>query len=156
MNTDTDRMRQAVGVIVRKEYMQPSPDGDLMKIDSILMLRRSANETSMHGLWELPGGKVEGNESIWSTATNELQEETGLNSKIYTMVDFTHETYNKEYYFAVANHNGGLHDVTLSDEHDAYAWMTVQEILERPRDKISHHLIELIRHFEQMKFVLMV
>jgi len=55
-----------------------------------------------------------------------------------------------------ANHDGDLHDVTLSDEHDAYAWMTVQEILERPRDKISHHLIELIRHFEQMKFILMV
>ena len=66
MNTQTKR--EAVGVIVRKQYWQPSPDDDLMKIDSILMLRRSANETSMHGLWELPGGKVEGNESIWSTA----------------------------------------------------------------------------------------
>jgi len=154
MNTQTKR--EAVGVIVRKEYWQPSTDGDLMKIDSILMLRRSASETSMQGLWELPGGKVEGNETIWSTAANELQEETGLNSRIYHLSEFTHETDDKKYYFAVTNHDGDLHDVTLSDEHDAYAWMTVQEILERPRDKISHHLIELIRHFEQMKFILMV
>ena len=153
MNTQTKR--EAVGVIVRKEYWQPSPDGDLIKLDSILMLRRSANETSMYGLWELPGGKIEGNETIWSTAANELHEETGLDSKIYSLVDFTHETDNKKYHFAVADHDGDLHDVTLSDEHDAYAWLTVQEILERPRDKISHHLIELIRHFEQMKFVLM-
>lgn len=154
MNTQTKR--EAVGVIVRKRHWQPSPDGDLIKLDSMLMLRRSANETSMHGLWELPGGKIEGNETIWSTAANELQEETGLNSRIYTLADFTHETHNKKYHFAVANHEGDLHDVTLSDEHDAYAWMTVQEILERPRDKISHHLIELIRHFEQIKFILMV
>ena len=154
MNTQTKR--KAVGVIVRKHLWQPSPDSDLMRMDSILMLRRSANETSMHGLWELPGGKVEGDESIWSTADNELREETGLTAKIYTLVDFTHETDDKKYYFAVANHDGDLHDVTLSDEHDSYAWMTVQEILDRPRDKISHHLIELIRHFEQMRFVLMV
>lgn len=149
--------REAVGVIVRKEYWQPSPDGNLMKIDSILMLRRSSNETSMHGLWELPGGKVEGGESIFSTANNELHEETGLtDTQIYHLMEFAHETHDKKYYFAVGNHDGDLHDVTLSDEHDAYAWMTVKEIMERPRDKISHHLIELIRYVEQMKFVLMV
>ena len=154
MNTQTKR--EAVGVIVRKEYWQPSPEGDLIKLDSILMLRRSANETSMHGLWELPGGKIEDNKSIWSTAADELHEETGLNSKIYTSLGFIHETDNKKYHFVVANHDGDLHDVTLSDEHDAYAWMTVKEILEQPHDKISHHLHQLILNFEQMKFVLMV
>ena len=154
MNTQTKR--KAVGVIVRKHLWQPSPDSDLMRMDSILMLRRSANETSMHGLWEVPGGMGEGDESIWSTADNELREETGLTPRIYHVADFTHETDDKKYYFAVANHDGDLHDVTLSDEHDAYAWMTVQEILARPRDKISHHLIEFIRHFEQMRFILMV
>lgn len=155
MNTQTKR--EAVGVIVRKEYWQPSSDGDLMKIDSILMLRRSANETSMQGLWELPGGKVEGANSIFATANNELHEETGLtNSEIYHLMEYAHETDNKKYYFAVANHDGDLHDVTLSDEHDAYAWMTVEEIKKRPRDKMSHHLIKLIEYVEQMKFVLMV
>ncbi len=45
----------------------------------ILLIKRSERLRGHSGQWALPGGKREGNESLWQTAKRELLEETDLN-----------------------------------------------------------------------------
>ena len=66
----TEHYRQAAGcILLHLEANKPT---------RLLLLRRSIEETSMHGLWELPVGKMEGKETPKETALQELLEETGL------------------------------------------------------------------------------
>lgn len=51
------------------------------KNDELLALKRS-EETSSSGLWNFPGGKIEGDEEKAEAAARELEEETGLNGEI--------------------------------------------------------------------------
>ena len=55
--------------------------------NKVLLLRRSIHETSQHGLYELPGGKVEGAESPQETAIIETKEEAGIDVIIYHELD---------------------------------------------------------------------
>lgn len=121
------RYRKAAGCIVRNEGM-------------ILLLRRSVNETSYHGLWELPGGKVEGDELPHQTAVNETVEETGISKLIGTNIllepHIDHDM-EKVYYGYVADVFGNTPNTTLSDEHDAFMWITVEGAL--TIEPLSHH-----------------
>ncbi len=126
------RYRNAAGCIVRDPHNN----------DSILLIRRSSNETSFHGLWELPGGKVEGDELPHQTAINETVEETSLSAILGTAIvlepHIDHDM-EKIYYGYVVDvvKSRNTPNVVLSDEHDAYMWITLEGALEiKP---LSHH-----------------
>ena len=126
--------------------------------DMWLVVRRSTNETSHHGLWELPGGKVEDGKTILQTAFDELHEETGINphdiecdecnlyitngnhTSVYVADEITtHETEDKRYHVVKMLFDSAPRPaVILSDEHDEYGWFSVAELLRMP--KLSHHL----------------
>jgi len=132
--------------------------------DMLLVVRRSTNETSHHGLWELPGGKVEDGKTILQTAFDELHEETGINphdiecdecnlyitngnhASVYVADEiFTHETEDKRYHVVKMLFDSAPRPaVILSDEHDEYGWFSVAELLRMNPDKLSHHLYSLI------------
>ena len=108
----TKNYRQAAGCI-------------LLHIDGksesrILLLRRSIKETSMHGLWELPGGKLEGKETPAECALQELLEETGLEPDriIRTMPSHVDDKMKKIYHGIMARIRGKEPEVKLSEEHD--------------------------------------
>ena len=122
--------RHAAGYIVR--------DADTQMI---LLLRRSINETSFHGMWELPGGKLEEDELPEETAHNETTEETGLGIyqklvKTDTKLDYhiDHDMEKIYYGFLVETKNP---NVVLSDEHDGFMWITVEGALSI--EPLSHH-----------------
>ena len=122
--------RHAAGCIVR--------DADTQMI---LLLRRSINETSFHGMWELPGGKLEEDELPEETAHNETTEETGLGIyqklvKTDTKLDYhiDHDMEKIYYGFLVETKNP---NVVLSDEHDGFMWITVEGALSI--EPLSHH-----------------
>ena len=129
------RYRKAAGCIVRNDGM-------------ILLLRRSVNETSYHGLWELPGGKVEGEAVAGSlvfpapedTAITETVEETRISKLIGTNIllepHIDHDM-EKVYYGYVVDVFGKTPNTTLSDEHDAFMWITVEGAL--TIEPLSHH-----------------
>jgi len=116
--------RHAAGMIIH----HPDDAEKHSEDKRILWLRRSDKETSKHGLWELPGGKVEKHHrDPQHTAEEEAMEECGLStSNIVRMGHHIDHDMDKVYHGFVgdADHT----NVKLSDEHDAHAWLTKQEM----------------------------
>ena len=72
----------------------------VMKGKKFLILQRSKKETSKHGLWELPGGKVEKGETPRQTAVIETKEEAGLDIKLKANLGPHHDNKKKKTYHA--------------------------------------------------------
>lgn len=92
-------------------------------------------------LLELPGGRMQFGETIEEALVREIQEETGLTVEPVTVLS-TWNYMKKTRDFQVA---GLIYKVTvgdfsafrLSEEHDAYYWLTVEEL-----DKLVPHFKE--------------
>ena len=128
-STDVPRgYREAAGCIVQR-----ASDG------KVLLLRRSVLETSMHGMYELPGGKLEEGETPSQAALVETKEEAGLDVKIVQRLpSHVDDDMRKVYhgFLAVPKKNA---KVVISEEHDEYKWITIEEALKLPNRKLSHH-----------------
>ena len=137
---DTEGYREAAGCII---LWIDGKDNN-----KILLLRRSKNETSQHGLWELPGGKLEKKQTPKEAALQETLEEAGVEPLIIrTLKPHIDEQMEKIYYGFISRIMAKKIDVKLSDEHDKYSWMTVEEAMNM-KDPLSHHAKFL---FEQWK-----
>jgi len=141
--TDADRTdyRECVGVMVHYGRKH------------ILVLRRSAQEDSMVGLWEMPGGKVEEGETLLEAALLELREETGIvppegKSLHYMGTDHDHDKkkrYHLFFYEVETVGNIDEVDVVCSFEHDDFNWLTHTEVRQLNRvEMVSHHLMRFM------------
>lgn len=105
--------------------------------NQILIIKRSDNDDSMPGVWELPSGGIEENESIEESVLREVKEEVGI------VLDSCGELVDTEKY-QFTNKKGVLKEVTeytflvkvndipeviLSTEHSNYAWANYNELL---------------------------
>ncbi len=83
--------------------------------------------------YDLPGGRIENNETIAEGFTRDVTEEIGSDVQ-YQLGDIVHAE-QMEYLdgpvyavFSLGYYQGG--DITLSDEHSEYHWLTVEEVAE--------------------------
>jgi len=138
--------RQAAGMAIR-HHMHPN---------LYLWLRRSPEEDSMHGLWELPGGKVEEHHrDPQHTAEEEVMEECGLPvSNVESIGQHIDHDMQKVYHGFIGDAEHA--QVTLPrnpetgvQEHDEYAWMDPQQMLDRDDIQISHHAKYLLGQQEE-------
>ena len=138
-NPDTSDYREAAGTII-------------MEGDKVLLLRRSTKETSRHGMWELPGGKLEEGETAEEAAINEAKEETGLDVVIAKSAG-KHVDHNmhKVYHGFIAEPVNVNQEIKLSEEHDESLWVTLEEALAMEEGKLSHHARELFSKMTVMK-----
>jgi 8-oxo-dGTP diphosphatase len=96
----------------------------LVESDGRVLLVRRAAWDSLPGLWELPGGKVDRGEPVLEALARELEEETGLmladarRLSTRELVSPRGRTVREFVYVSSA-----IGAVTLSDEHDAFAWV---------------------------------
>lgn len=117
--------------------------GGLLKHrDRVLVVRRTRSDAFLPGLWEYPGGGLEPGESLHQALVREFHEECGMTVVPGAIVDvFTFPGENEEptveIVYAVAtrsiperpdNSEDGFPPVVLSDEHDAYVWVTVDAL----------------------------
>jgi 8-oxo-dGTP pyrophosphatase MutT (NUDIX family) len=96
----------------------------------VLLIRRAAWD-SMPGLWELPGGKVDGDEPAVDALVRELDEETGLmlaDARGLSMREMISPRGRsvREFVYVVS----AVGSVTLSVEHDAFIWVDAPDELE--------------------------
>ncbi len=109
--------------------------GVVVNDNRILVLQRSASESVLPGLWELPSGKREFLEPSMEALRREVLEETGLNTKPIQPVsvfDYSIEKENEIRDTTQINFLVILTDdksiVKISDEHQAYKWISEHEI----------------------------
>jgi len=106
-------------------------NGFIVNDGKFLLVKRADNDDFLPGVWEIPGGKLEIDESCEEGTTREVLEETGLDVEIVSIIS------NWEY-----NHDSGYtrfvqldflceaknHEVKLSEEHSDYAWITFDDL----------------------------
>ena len=95
-----------------------------------LLLRRSENSHTNPGKWDLPGGKVNPDETLKEAVVREVGEETGISiypGEIAGEVNF--ELPEKRVIAIVFNGGYVISEVKLSYEHIEYAWTSLESIL---------------------------
>ena len=98
--------------------------------NKFLIVKRSMKARAEHAFWEFPGGRMEFGEQPEEALNREIMEETGLIVKIlcpFSVWSFSRDGVNQlvgiNYICTSASDN-----ITLSDEHTDYAWITKDEI----------------------------
>ncbi len=108
-----------------------------------------------HGKWELPGGRIDQNQTIEDAVTRELQEETG--ATFHGMQDVIHAGFGDNLvehnhkllltYFAV--HASLPKEVKLSDEHSESAWVTKDTL--NNFDMYTNEKVALTKYFQEQE-----
>jgi type II secretory ATPase GspE/PulE/Tfp pilus assembly ATPase PilB-like protein/8-oxo-dGTP pyrophosphatase MutT (NUDIX family) len=117
----------------------------------VLVLQR-APDASRPGSWELVYGKIDAGERPERAAVRELNEETGLDIKALYNVTvnsfYLHATQTIQMSIVFAAFVDDNSEVTLSEEHQRFEWLTIDEACERftwPRAarglRDVHHLL---------------
>lgn len=109
---------------------------------------------STTGYWDFPKGKIESGEDDRQAACRELKEETGLVADVIpgfdTVLDYvfraadavvTHKTVH--YFLGKARQQS----VTLSSEHQDYAWLSYDEAMQRVTYKNSRSALTRANQF---------
>jgi 8-oxo-dGTP diphosphatase len=95
----------------------------------ILILKRSTNSKTNPGKWELPGGKVNQDESFDHALIREVYEETKLKIELDHVIGASEQ--NLHIIRAVHIIMSGKiveGELTLSSEHEGYAWVLIDTL----------------------------
>lgn len=107
----------------------------IVKEGKILLLREAAyDEGTNEGKWDVPGGRIEPQETLAAALAREVSEECGLTieAKEVLSVNETFPTIKGEESHIVrihylAEYKGG--EVVLSTDHDQYEWVDEQGLV---------------------------
>lgn len=100
------------------------------------------------GLWGVPGGKIEYGETIAAALEREVQEETGLSVAEIRWAPVQEAVNSDEFYqpshMILLNFVArcGSEAVTLNEEADAFAWLTLEEALGYPLNTPTRQLLD--------------
>ena len=132
------------GIIVSVRSIVTSSEGE------VLLVQRSRTDKHNPGIWELPGGKIDGGHDIEDTQIREVQEETSLtidpdNRKAYveSLIIESGRYANSTYISIIGLARVVKGEVVLSDEHDDFVWSHPELIFDYDLTKVS---VNALRH----------
>lgn len=95
----------------------------LLNKGTYLLLKRSAQEKLGPGLWDLPGGRIEQQETVYQSMIRELSEETGLSAHSFAIMFAYTEINKNELKIRIGlDAKTNKSTVKLSNEHSEYLW----------------------------------
>ena len=93
-----------------------------------LFIRRSAQSRHWAGKWEPPGGKMDPGETVDAALAREVREETALRIRDLHVAGATEgRTESARFVVLLLEARAEPGEVRLSEEHDAFAWVTPDE-----------------------------
>lgn len=111
-----------------------SVSGALVYEGKILVVRRHKDDDFLAGYYELPGGKIDGNETHEQALEREFLEEVNLRIKVIRRYrDFNYQTgpnakaVDYEHIVTLAP-SEGIANLKLSFEHDDYKWIDLDDL----------------------------
>jgi len=119
-----------------KQSIKKAVSIGLIKDGEILILQRAENQKSGNGLWQLPGGKLNENETDIYAAQRRIKDEVGLNlqSNLFLPVSNSIDTWiidNKDDYIVMSIFVAFIDKQPLDiaqQEFKAYKWLKISEI----------------------------
>ena len=108
--------------------------GVLEQDGQYLLIRRGAHEEFLPGTYEFPGGKVDFGEGAEDGLVREFQEETGIEVVVgdlirsFNYISRKNKRHTVEFVYHVRPKNEGVTDVVLSEDHDDYVWVSLQDL----------------------------
>lgn len=105
----------------------------------ILFLKRAASAALSPGRWDFPGGRVTPGESPVEAVAREVREETGLTVDALRVVDTWAWSPSETLHFVGIGFAAETGDdrVRLSDEHDAFRWLTPEQAITEMPDWLT-------------------
>ena len=102
--------------------------------DSILFLKRSSKEQQAAYYWDMPGGRVDGEENFEETLVRELSEEIRWNGAVH----IEKQLYSQRLPISFENGHGlvlvyfkvsaPISNIILSQEHEEYRWIKKENL----------------------------
>lgn len=99
--------------------------------DKVLIVQRAADEDFLPDSWEQVGGKIEWGETPFDGLIREVKEEAGIAVKpmqVYWLTDYTPNGERHMVEAGIICEVEGNPQVQLSNEHQAYRWVTEEEV----------------------------
>lgn len=115
----------------------------------VLLLKRSGTDKRRPNQWDIPGGHVDQGEFPTEAAARETVEEAGIITDardlrlVYAMTEKVDEELSVTWLFYLAR-TTQTH-VTISNEHSDYAWLPVDEAIDRLEYERQKHMMEYLR-----------
>ena len=99
----------------------------------LLLLRRPAASEYNPERWEFPGGRIERGEGVRDALVREVREETGLAVEPGRLLGAGEQERSEgRVVHLVLNSSAPDGEIVLSEEHDAYRWVTPKGFAELP------------------------
>lgn len=117
--------------------------------DTYLFLRRSAAFKAGPQKWDIPGGRIEPDEALDVALAREVYEETGLELVSIDRLLAAQDIFvpDAEVHVVRLTYTGAAKgEVVISDEHDEYRWMTLEDVLSEPH--VDSYLKEVLPTLE--------